>query len=921
MVNIYIQGQLLDQYDDEVIEITSSVLDVSDLTKNTGDFSKTFTIPASPTNNKHFQHWYNASIDDGFDARTKVDGHIDIDGVPFKTGKWRLSEATFKDGMIDGYVINFFGNLPNIKDTLGDDLLSDINFVKHDHEWNGANVMEGLKGDLNSNTHTQREVVYTPMSNKRYFYNGNALTPVPDFDENNINIATAGSGSGIVWNDLRPSIKAKTIIDNIQHKYGAGTNQVVKINVTAQPTSTTSFSLTLNGLEDSVSLSPLSVTATATALRDFVNNSSVLNPHYLATVSGAIVTITSLEMEQEISPVTSISDDGLEIDMYVNAVGAFAYENPIVFSDDFFQTSEFEQMYLWLKRDDDEDVGINENIVQWSSGDFSDINPLTNTVTLTSVRSLSPTSSSYEKLTLSTSDIAGFGNTPFTIIKKTRVTDVDGNVTESVSEHVADVGNDGNVNEVTIPQTYRSNRIGTTVYEVQYFVRANTTFRVNVDLQRVAYTTTGTGGTPVQGATRLTFARPSAESKAYAVISDLMPKIKITDFLKGIFDMFKLVIVPQQDGSMLVNSLDSFYDQGNRYDISNKVDYSTFKVKRGELYQSIAYQFEDPSTILNEEFQNRARDKQSYGSSLVNVYESIRPIKLIDGEKVEIKLPFEQVVYERLTDLDTTASNEQLNISIGTIADKDMKPVTPKPILHYITEQDISGSRIKFIDEDNTETTLNTTMLMPMNQFGTLDAAYSLLFESEFSCWDGTVLDNNLYTLHHEDYIEAVFKLKRRSFEYEALLPTQLVTRLGLNDILTVEGIDYRINKFKHNLLEGTTKLDLINGFNTSLYSRTAKSYSTGFFIPSRINMSKYRSTLYFNVPRANSDYTIAKIDTGDGTTFLTVGVQSPADDNMMLIKCDTINTTGSSKSCEVKYENTVTGVITSITVTQLPNG
>ena len=129
MVNIYIQGQLLDQYDDEVIELTSSVLDVGDLTKNTGDFSKTFTIPASPNNNKHFKHWYNASIDDGFDARTKVEGHIDIDGVPFKTGKWRLSEATFKDGVIDGYVINFFGNLPNIKDTIGDDLLGDINFV------------------------------------------------------------------------------------------------------------------------------------------------------------------------------------------------------------------------------------------------------------------------------------------------------------------------------------------------------------------------------------------------------------------------------------------------------------------------------------------------------------------------------------------------------------------------------------------------------------------------------------------------------------------------------------------------------------------------------------------------------------------------------------------------------------------------
>jgi len=145
MVNIYIKGQLLDQYDDEVIELTSSVLDVSDITKITGDFSKTFTIPASPNNNKLFRHWYNASIDDGFDARTKVEGHIDIDGVPFKIGKWRLSEVTFKDGVVDGYVVNFFGNLPDIKATIGDDKLSDLNFSKFDHKWNADNVEDGLR--------------------------------------------------------------------------------------------------------------------------------------------------------------------------------------------------------------------------------------------------------------------------------------------------------------------------------------------------------------------------------------------------------------------------------------------------------------------------------------------------------------------------------------------------------------------------------------------------------------------------------------------------------------------------------------------------------------------------------------------------------------------------------------------------------
>ena len=921
MVNIYIQGQLLDQYKDEVIEITSSVLDVSDLTKNTGDFSKTFTIPASPTNNKHFQHWYNASIDDGFDARTKVEGHIDIDGVPFKTGKWRLSEAIFKDGVVDGYIINFFGNLPNIKDTLGDDLLSDINFVKHDHQWNGANVMEGLKGDLNSATYTEREVIYTPLSNKRYFYDSNGLAS-PDFDENNINIAEDGTGTGVLWNDLRPSIKAKTIIDSIQYKYGTGAYQVSKINVVTGGTSSTNFSLTLNGLEDSATLAATTTTATANAIQSFINSSTILSPHYTATRSGALVTITSNVMEQELSPVVSISESGIELDTYVDTVGAFPYENPIVFSDDFFQTSEFEQMYLWLKKDDDEDVGLNENVVQWTGGsDLTNIDPLTNAITLTSVRTLvgSVSNQSYEKVTLKTIDVAGFGNTPFTIIRKTRITDVDGVVTNSVSETEAQVGNNGEVNDITLPQVYRSDDIGTTVYEVQYFVRANTTFRVNIDLERIPYTVTNSGS-PVAGTTRIAFSRPSDASKAYAVVSELMPNMKIVDFLKGIFDMFKLVIVPQQDGSMLVNSLDSFYDQGNRYDISDKVDYSTFKVKRGELYQSIAYQFEDPSTILNEEFQNRARDKQSYGSSLVNVYESIRPIKLIDGEKVEIKLPFEQVVFERLTDINLATSNEPINISIGTIADKDLKPVTPKPLLHYVSEQDISSYPIRFVDENDTEHELNTTMLMPMNQFGTLDPAYSLLFESEFSCWDGTALDNNLYTLHHEDYIEAVFKLKRRSFEYEALLPTQLVTRLGLNDILTVEGIDYRINKFKHNLLEGTTKLDLINGFDTSVYKKTAKSYSTGFFIPNRVTMSKYRSKLCFNVPKASSGYGFTKQSTGDGTSFVTISAFG-TNDNMMCIESNSINTTGFSRSLSVRFENTDTGTITYVTITQLPNG
>ena len=902
MVNIYIQGQLLDQYDDEVIELTSSVLDVGDLTKNTGDFSKTFTIPASPNNNKHFKHWYNASIDNGFDARTKVEGHIDIDGVPFKTGKWRLSEATFKDGVIDGYVINFFGNLPNIKDTIGDDLLGDINFVHNDHDWTGAVVRQGLEDGLTSSTGAQREVIYTPMSSKRYFYNSDASTS-PDIGEN-INIAASGQGTGITWSDLRPSLKAKTIIDGIQHKYGTGHRQSVSMNITQAPSFSGLTKLTLNGvLYNVATIAGVSIADAALFMASFISNID----GYSATSNGPIVSILSDTMQPELPPQFDAYEAiDMEVTLKVEDVGAYPYENPIVFSNDFFQTSEFEQMYLWLKRDNDNNIGQVEFPVDFSTGDLTDIDTSTNTITYYSNFSLNPATWTYTKSEFKTQDATGYENIPFTLIRKMKTTTPDGVVRYFVQETPAQVNSDGSVTGITQNQTWRGvNQVGTTTYEVQYFIRANTSFKISVQLTRRSAIAT-TSSQPVYGNPTITGAPASVEEKKSIVsISSQMPDMKIVDFLKGLFDMFKLVIIPQDDGSMYINTLDSFYSQGNRYDITDKVDRKSYKVKRGELYQSIGFKFEDPSTILNKEFKNRARDNQSYGSALVNIYEQLRPIKLIDGEKVDIKLPFEQLVYERLTDSDTA---ELTTISTASIIDDKLAPVTPKPILHYISEQTIEGNRVKFVTDNNVAQTLSDSMLMPMNQFGTQDAMYSLLFESEFSCWDGEQLTNNLYSIHHEDYLTSVFELKRRTFNYDALLPTQLITRLGLNDILTIGGIDYRINKFKHNLLTGITKLDLINGFDTTI--------NNGVYIPSVVRANAFYNNLYFNVPRANSDYSQAKIDTGNGTSWATIGV-SGSDDNMMLIRCNSDNNTGSERSMIIRYTNVVTGVVTNITLTQ----
>ncbi len=783
MVNLYVNGELLDQYADESVDIVSSVLDVSDITKNTGDYSKSFTIPASKNNNKIFKHWYNASIDNGFDSRSKVDGSIDIDGVPFKLGKWRLNKCNIVKGRLESYTINFFGNLPNIKDTIGEDLLSDLSFPTLTHDWTSDNVKDGLEGDL-----LNGDVVYTLMANKRYFYNSHS--GAHDVDDTTINIANDASTShatGVVWSDLRPSVKLSKIIDAIEAKY---------------------------------------------------------NP--------------------------------------------FLYDNPIIFSRDFFGTTEFNKQYLWLKADDREAVGGGEEIVDFTTGDETYINLTSNIGTFETIR----TGVNRTRFTIvnKITPASGYENAPYTFI----VRDADTNEDVYAWDSEQWANGDG----VVSINTSLFSPEGTTTFKFKWYVKSNSKIEFSSTIGVLKYvadipspfnTTTG-----------------SQTLLNEVIIGDEMPELKIVDFLKGIFNMFKLVAIPKDDGSIYINSLDSYYSQGQRYDATKYIDFAKFDVDRGELLKRIAFEFEEPSTILNMEFKKRAADKQGYGASLVNVYESLTPKKLIDGDTLEVKLPFEQIYFERLVDQNTAVSEPNTNIQTGVILDDNLNQVVPKAVLHYVSMQDISSTPIRFVDDLAADDRLNTNLIIPTHSFGTELPIYANLFEAEFSNFTGEALVNNLYSIHYKDYVTAIFELKRRTFMYTANLPIQIVTRLDLNDVIAINDIDYRINKYSYNLLNGLTKLELINGFDTRLVNRV--------YIPSIITLSTYAEDMTFNVEGIATDYVVTKIDEGSGTSWITTGVEG-TDNNLATISVDEWTSPSGSRSMIIRYVGN--GVTTDITIRQ----
>ena len=66
-VQVYIEGQRLDLFDDEQINVTSTQQNVQDISKVFTDFSQSFSVPASVNNNQIFEYFYENDINSTLD--------------------------------------------------------------------------------------------------------------------------------------------------------------------------------------------------------------------------------------------------------------------------------------------------------------------------------------------------------------------------------------------------------------------------------------------------------------------------------------------------------------------------------------------------------------------------------------------------------------------------------------------------------------------------------------------------------------------------------------------------------------------------------------------------------------------------------------------------------------------------------------
>lgn len=213
-VDLYIDGQKADLFQDESIEINLSTQNIKDISKVFGDFTNSFSIPASPTNNAIFKHYYNVDVYGGFNANLRVDAFIEVNNNLFRAGVLELEGVQMKSHQPYSYNVGFYSNVTSLKDTFGEDRLNDLDLSAQDHDYNDTNIVTGLNGYVSG---TDSSIIYpliSPVAN--WYYN----TDGSDHSPNNISYHSGHNEHGVFYYDLKPAIKLQKIIDAIETKYG-----------------------------------------------------------------------------------------------------------------------------------------------------------------------------------------------------------------------------------------------------------------------------------------------------------------------------------------------------------------------------------------------------------------------------------------------------------------------------------------------------------------------------------------------------------------------------------------------------------------------------------------------------------------------------------------------------------------------------
>jgi len=278
-----------------------------------------------------------------------------------------------------------------------------------------------------------------------------------------------------------------------------------------------------------------------------------------------------------------------------------------------------------------------------------------------------------------------------------------------------------------------------------------------------------------------------------------MPDMKVMDFLSGLFKMFNLVVF--KEGDKIDVQLAKFYmNQGTSYDITKYVDMSSSSVERLFQYKEMDFKFKSKKTFLvqkSDEIQGIPFSEEDYPQTRSE----------FDGGIYKVELPFEKMMYERLSNEDTDALTL---IGQGAFLNKKFEPTIGEPLILCVAYQEDTNDEIT-IDGGGVSHYRRPTQLSNFTWGYTTRLQLNFGLEADEFLREVPSSATNLFQDGYLDYVETVFNKKSRLLKVSAYLPLSIILKYKLKDKFVINNKSYRINSIKTNLLTNKTDLELYN--------------------------------------------------------------------------------------------------------------
>ena len=468
----------------------------------------------------------------------------------------------------------------------------------------------------------------------------------------------------------------------------------------------------------------------------------------------------------------------------------------------FLRSTAFNPLYMWMHKNEGYitnaveggDSFVVRNRFRQSSGDWEWQSTIPASYGDVRTVNISPVSPAFSRYLFSLEINVGGSTVPYTVRF----------LNSSTEALIQEWNLEGNF---TVWRYFYNNSFSDDILDVLVEIVAENTIALTQTLT-IQHQERGFGGayTPTWSAVYEPYAGDAAVENTFD-IAQQMPKMKVIDFLSGLFKMFNLVVYKQPDGSIMTQRAPYWSNIGTAYDITKYVDMSKSTVERLFQHKEMEFKFKSKKSFLvqfSDDIQNAEFSQEIYPNGGLSNF---------DGAPYVVELPFEKMMYERLTD---QSNGNQSYIQQGAMLDRKFAPTIGEPLLFCPELQENTDSNF-FIQLQNGDGVIpnyynKPTHLFPFPPYAAPNGRSSLNFGIEADEWTGVSAgSSNLFSDGYLDYTQAVFDINSRLLKVSAYLPLSIITKYQMNDTFVINNKPYRINKIKTNLLTNKTDLELYN--------------------------------------------------------------------------------------------------------------